>query len=136
MSYAKAYGAAQQYAQVGNEASITDANPHTLIKLLLDGALERIAVAKGNLQRGEVGQKCTAISKAITIVEGLRAALDMGKGGDIARNLDELYEYLGQGLMEANLRNDVTKLEEVAKLLSDIRSAWDAIAPTADRATL
>lgn len=127
MTNSKAYGAAHCYAQVGSEAAVTDADPHHLIKLLLDGALTRIAAAKGHMQRGEVGSKGECIGKAITIVDGLRAALDHDKGGEIARNLGDLYDYMEHGLLEANLRNDLTKLDEMATLLGEIRDAWEAI---------
>ena len=129
-----AYGAAHCYSQMGSEAAVTDADPHQLIKLLLDGVLSRIAAAKGHLQRGGVGPKGECIGKAIMIVDGLRASLDHDKGGEIARNLGDLYDYMEYVLLEANLRNDPAKLDEVAKLLGEIRGAWEAIAPAANRA--
>jgi flagellar protein FliS len=127
MTNPRAYGAAHCYSQVGSEAAVTDADPHHLIKLLLDGALSRIAAAKGHMQRGEVGPKGECIGKAIAIVDGLRAALDHAKGGEIARNLGDLYDYMEHGLLEANLRNDLARLDEVARLLGEIRDAWAAI---------
>ena len=134
MTYSKAYGAAHHYLQVGNEAVVTDADPHRLIQLLLDGALARISAAKGHIQRGEVGPKGECISKAIAIVDGLRASLDYDKGAEIAGNLGALYGYMERVLLEANLRNDLAKLDEVAGLLGEIRDAWAAIAPSGSQA--
>ena len=77
----------------------------------------------------EVSMKGEAIGRAIGIVEGLRDALNMDAGGEVARNLDELYEYAAQRLLEGNLRNDVACLDEIAALLVEIQGAWEAIAP-------
>ena len=131
MNFARAYGAAHAYQNVGAEAAVTDADPHRLIQLLLQGALDRIAVAKGHMQRGEVAPKCECIGKAIDIVGGLRGALDHERGGEIARNLQALYDYAELRLLEANTHNDPARLDEVAQLLGDIKGAWESIAPRA-----
>lgn len=129
MMQARSYGAMRSYADVGAETSVIDADPHHLICLLLDGALGRIAAARGHMQRGEVAQKCEGISKAIGIVVGLRASLNLEQGGEIARNLEALYDYVELRLLEANLKNDADRLDEVMKLLGEVKGAWDAIAP-------
>jgi flagellar protein FliS len=99
--------------------------------MLFEGALEKIAVARGHLVRGEIPQKGRHISWAITIIEGLRASLDMEQGGEIARNLNDLYLYMDRRLVEANLASDAALLDEVSSLLREIKEAWDAIAPRA-----
>ncbi|HJW82359.1 MAG TPA: flagellar export chaperone FliS [Acidiferrobacterales bacterium] len=131
MNQATAYSARQRYQEMGAEAAITDASPHRLIRLLLQGALDRIVAAKGHMQRGEVAPKCECIGKAIDIVGGLRGALDLERGGEIAANLQAIYDYSELRLLEANLHNDAARLDEVARLLGEIRSAWDTIAPAA-----
>lgn len=129
MNLARAYGAMQQYQNVGAQAAVTDADPHHLIQLLLQGVLDRIAAAKGHMQRGEVAPKAECIGKAINIVGGLRGSLNLEAGGEIARNLVTLYDYVELRLLEANLKNDVAQLDEAGRLLGEIKSAWDAIAP-------
>lgn len=129
MNLARAYGAMQQYQSVGAESAVTDANPHHLIQLLLQGALDRIAAAKGHMQRGEVGPKGECIGKAINIVGGLRGSLNLEAGGELARNLEALYDYVELRLLEANTRNEVALLDEAARLISEIKAGWDAIAP-------
>ena len=131
MNFARAYGAAHAYQNVGAEAAVTDADPHRLIQLLLQGAIDRIAVAKGHMQRGEVASKCECIGKAMDIVGGLRGALDHERGGEIAGNLQSIYNYAEQRLLEANAHNDPARLDEVVRLLDDIKGAWEAIAPLA-----
>jgi flagellar protein FliS len=99
-----------------------------LIELMMEGALDRIAKAQGAMQRGEVASKGENVSKAINLIEGLRASLDHNQGAPIAGNLDALYEYMARRLLEANLRNDAALFIEVAGLLRGIHEAWHAIA--------
>lgn len=115
------------YKSVESPASAEYATPHRLIQMLLEGAIEKINLAKGYMQRKEIALKGSHISWAISIIEGLRMSLDQEAGGDIATNLDALYDYMGRRLVEANLRNDTAMLDEVAGLLKEIKMAWDAI---------
>lgn len=119
--------ALNEYKSVGIQSGIADASSHRLIQMLMEGALEKIAFAKGNIERGEIAEKGRNTSFAISIVEGLRTSLDMESGGDIAQNLEALYDYMVRSLMEANSQNDTAKLDEVAGLLGAVKSAWDAI---------
>lgn len=123
--------ALREYGQTHAHGAITDADPHRLVQMLFDGALDAIAQAKGYMARGETPDKGAMISRAIGAVDGLRAALNMDAGGDIARNLRSLYDYMESRLLRANLGNDERALDEVATLLNEIRGAWAAIAPRA-----
>lgn len=127
MNYANAQGAVNQYRRVGVQAGIADASPHRLIQLLMEGALDKISMAKGYLSRGEIAQKGKHISWAISIIEGLRASLDHKGGGELAGNLEALYDYMGRRLLEANLNNDPAILDEVYRLLNEIKQGWDQI---------
>jgi flagellar protein FliS len=127
-----ASGALKQYQQIDVQASVTEASPHALIHLLLKGGLERIAKAKYCMTCGDT-QKGTIISQAISILDGLRNALNMEVGGEISENLDNLYEYCQRRLLKANLSNDMAVLDEVSSLLREIMSAWDAISPANER---
>lgn len=119
------------YKGMSNLGQSTEASPHQLITLLLEGALERLAAAKGAMQHGDIPNKGILISKAIGIIDGLRASLNTEKGGDIANNLNRLYEYMENRLFEANLKNEADYLDEVSDLLKNILSGWQAIAPAA-----
>ena len=127
MNYPSQRNGAQQYKQVGAQSEIASATPHRLIQMLLEGALEKINLAKGYMQRGEIALKGNHISWAISIIDGLRMSLDRDAGGEIADNLDALYDYMGRRLAEANMTNDPALLEEVSGLLLEIKSAWDVI---------
>jgi flagellar protein FliS len=121
------HSALRQYQNVGVKSSVTEADPHTLIRMLFDGALERLSVARGAIERGEAGRKGEALSRVIAIVDTLRVSLDLEGGDELAANLQSLYEYMTDRLVEAN-RTDRTELvTEVASLLRELREAWVAI---------
>ncbi|MCY1417842.1 Flagellar protein FliS [compost metagenome] len=120
--------AMKQYQQVSLEARVAEATPHGLILMLMQGGLERLAQARGAIERGQLAEKGELIGKALGIVSGLREALDMEKGGELAGNLESLYGYITQRLLEANRNNDATILDEVAGLLREVKSGWDQIA--------
>lgn len=122
--------ALKQYRQLGIESEVSNASPHRLIQLLFEGALSRLAAAQGAIERGELSIKGELIGKAIDIVGGLRASLDMS-AGDIPERLDQLYEYINFKLLEASAQNDVEKVNEVIQLLKTVKSGWDEIAPQA-----
>ena len=116
------------YAKVGIETGVISASPHKLIVMLFDGALVSVTAAIMHMKAGDIPAKGAAISKAIMIIDsGLRAALDKKAGGEIAEGLDALYEYMGSRLLQANLKNQVDILEEVQRLLGELRGAWNAI---------
>lgn len=119
----------QAYSQVGIETGIMSASPHQLVLMLFDGALAAIARARHAMSRGEIAEKGAAITKAIDILgSGLKASLDFEQGGELAARLAALYDYMGDRLFHANLKNDEAALEEVQRLLGELRSAWQEIA--------
>lgn len=115
---------AQAYAKTDTYSAIAYADPHTLITQMFDGALKRIAQAKGSISRNMIAEKGENLSKAIAIVGSLEGCLNHQKGGDLSKNLSALYEYMILRLAEANINNDIEKLDEVAKLIHEIKSAW------------
>ena len=127
MSFGNVRSALNQYSQNAVQTGIESASPHRLIQMLMEGALGRIATAKGHMERGEIRQKGEQIGGAISILEGLKASLDHEKGGDIALNLEDLYIYMERRLIEANRGNEPGLLDEVSDLLKQIKEAWDAI---------
>jgi len=121
---------AKAYQDMGSYTGTTDADPHTLIGMLYSGALERIAAAKGAMSSGDVAAKGLLISKAIAIIDGLRAHLDREQGGDLANNLAALYDYAENTLFQANLTNDSAKLDEVSVILTNLYTGWEDIRQT------
>lgn len=131
MNYANAF-AAQQYSQVQVDSGVAYANPHRLVQMLLENAVDRIAIAKGCMRRDRGAEKAGNISRAMAILDGLRMCLDKETGGEIAQNLDDLYDYMSRRLLQANVSNSPAMLDEVHGLLNEIKSAWDAISGVAN----
>jgi len=123
-----AMAAMRQYQTVNTQAQAVDASPHRLIQMLMEGGLTRLAQARGAMEREQFAMKGELIGKAIGIIGGLRGGLDIANGGELALNLDNLYDYMVRRLSEANLKNSVEPLDEVAALLRDVKAGWDAIA--------
>ncbi len=115
------------YQSVGAGGAIGGATREQLVQMLLDGALTRIATAKGHIQRAEAAQKGEQIGKAISIVEELKASLNP-EAGEISANLGDLYSYISGRLLTANTSDDPSILDEVGDLLREIKSAWDVLA--------
>lgn len=116
------------YSKVGVETGITSASPHKLVTMLFDGAILAVFRGKSFMQQGNVAAKGESISKAIAIIEeGLKISLDEETGGELAKNLKSLYEYMSNRLLMANLKNDVEGLDEVARLLGELKLAWEQI---------
>lgn len=123
-----ASSALKQYQSVNTQARVVDASPHRLIQMLMEGGLSRIAQARGAMEREQTALKGELIGKSIAIIAGLRESLDHQQGGELAGNLDSLYEYMIARLTEANVSNEPELLEEVSMLLRNIKQGWDAIA--------
>lgn len=123
-----ATSAIKTYAKIGVESGVSAADPHKLISMLYQGALAALANAKNGIINKDIPAKCSAISKAISIIdEGLNASLDKSVGGELVQNLSSLYEYMIMRLLTANLKNDMGALDEVNRLLSDLKGAWESI---------
>jgi flagellar protein FliS len=116
----------KNYQSIGTQTSIVDADPHRLIQLLFEGASSRIAAAKGHIDLKEYDKKSKQINSGISIIGGLQDSLNL-EAGEIAQNLERLYNYMIRRLFEASVRNDIAMLDEVSKLLNQIKSAWDEI---------
>ncbi|MEZ5525456.1 MAG: flagellar export chaperone FliS [Pseudomonadales bacterium] len=119
--------AIKQYQRVNTQSSIDGASPHQLISMLINGALSRLASAKGCIERRDYAEKGVQLGKSIDIIGGLQSSLDMEAGGDVSANLDALYDYMIRRLSEASRQNDMTIVDEVINLLKDIKQGWDGI---------
>jgi flagellar protein FliS len=119
---------ALMYQQVGVETSVVAASPHTLTLMLYDGLLTQLKLARQALSEGRVADKGRHIGRAAQILdEGLRSALDVKAGGDLALNLRDVYDYAQVRLLQANRHNDPAGLTEVIGLIEPVREAWVAI---------
>ncbi len=120
--------ALRQYQKVNVHAQTSEASPHRLVQMLMEGGLKRIAQAKGAIERNDIPGKGVAIGKAIEIIGGLREGLDMANQADVLARVDNLYVYMMSRLAEANVKSDPKILDEVMSLLLTVKEGWDAIA--------
>jgi len=116
--------ALKQYQSVDLRATIETASPHKLISMLLDGALGSLAKAKGSMEREDIQERTRHLNKASEIVVGLKGSLDLEQGGEVAANLNALYDYMISGIMTANRNSDVEKVQELMNLMLEIKQGW------------
>ncbi len=119
--------AIESYGQVKVSTGVSKSNNVELIQMLFDGLIESLATARGHIQHNNISEKSKAISRASRIVLGLQGALDFDKGGDLANNLNELYNYITRRLLHVNARNDLAALDEIHGLMTEIRGAWETV---------
>ena len=126
--------AIESYGQVKVSTGVSKSNNVELIQMLFDGLIESLATARGHIQHNNISEKSKAISRASRIVLGLQGALDFDKGGDLANNLNELYNYITRRLLHVNARNDLAALDEIHGLMTEIRGAWESVPALIPRA--
>ena len=118
---------AKEYSQVSLQTEIMDADPHKLIQLLLEGALTRLAISKNLIEQGDMSGKNEKIGNVVDIICSLQESLDHERGGEIAGNLERLYDYMTRRLWDANRLNDVDIINEVMSLLLEVKAGWEGI---------
>lgn len=125
---ASSFKAAKEYEEIDLETKVVAASPIQLVILLYDGAISSCKSAVIQIHNKSMEKKGQALTKAIMIIEsGLRVSLDKKAGGEVAENLDAMYQYMSDRLYAANLRAQAEPVQEVIDLLVDLRSAWVAI---------
>ena len=119
---------ASAYQRINVETAVSEASPHQLVNLLLEGLLQNVGAARIAMKNGDIALKGKKINLAVRILdEGLRPALDLAKGGDIAANLNGLYGYCSLRLTEANLRNEDAALADVLRVIEPLADGWKQI---------
>lgn len=107
---------------------IRTATPEMVVVKLYEGALRFIRVARTHQEAGNIAGRASSIAKALAIVNELQHSLNLEVGGEIARNLDALYFFVTDRLLEANLRGTVAPLDAASGVLSTLNEAWVEIA--------
>lgn len=112
------------YQSAAAHGGVAASDPHRLVTMLMDGALERISRARGCMERNDVAEKVRLLNRAVAIIGELHNSLDFSAGGPLASNLGDLYDYMCRCLLQSNATNSVRQLDEVSGLLAGIREAW------------
>lgn len=119
------------YSKDSLRSELSAADPHRIIQMLMQGALDRLARGKGQIERRDLAGKAESLSKASAIINSLSSSLDFEIGGEIAKNLASLYDYMVGRIHDAAVDLDNAAIDEVMFLLGEIKSAWDEIRPVA-----
>lgn len=119
-----------EYQQTNAATAVMDASPHQLTQLLLKAAMDKLSVAVGAVERNDIQLRVASIARAIDIVIELKSTLDVEKGGDVAAELDRLYQFVLDRLLDANLQSDTSKLQAAREIIGTIHEAWVQIAPS------
>lgn len=122
------------YQSVSVHGGVANADPHAMVQMLMDAAAERMATARGCIERGERTRQASLLHSCVMIVGELRGSLNTTEGGPLAQNLSDLYEYMIRQLVLGNARSDASCVLEVSRLLEEVRSAWIAIGPEVRKA--
>ncbi|WP_372766419.1 flagellar export chaperone FliS [Pseudoalteromonas sp.] len=117
----------KNYQKEALKTRIAGADRYQIIQMMLAGAIEKLVMAKVSIERNNLEAKAEHLSKASSIIEGLRSCLDFDVGGEVIENLYSLYTYMIDRLLDASVQNDVVIVEEVSSLIKEIKAGWDAI---------
>ncbi|MGF1703056.1 flagellar export chaperone FliS [Photobacterium makurazakiensis] len=120
----------EAYQQVDVEAQAAAASPYQLVLMLVDGFMDSLTRAEGHMAAERLKEKGEAIGKCIDIIGGLNSALDMRQGGELAQQMNQLYDFCSMRLFEASLHNDATKLAEVRNVMGNIQEGWQNFGAT------
>ncbi|MCC6404297.1 MAG: flagellar export chaperone FliS [Fimbriimonadaceae bacterium] len=111
-------------ANAYQQAAVTTASPLDLVVMLYDAALANIHRAKDAMASGDRFKQNAHLTKAQRIVTELLCALDHDSGGDIAQNLAALYTFAHGRLVEGNMQDDATAVDEAERVIADLRLCW------------
>ena len=121
-------------AEAYRQMNVKSRSPLELVVMLYDGALQALTTAKSAIARDDVAARADAVSRALAILTELQGTLDMKQGGKIAEELDRLYAYAIARLLDVTLKNDMSAVDDVLKVMTPLRDGWAEIAhPTAAR---
>ena len=125
MSYAAVRGVASY-----RQTEVQSRTPLELVTMLYDGALRVLTSARDAIERRDIAARRDSLNKALAIIAELQSTLNMEQGGEVAAELDRLYEYSNLRLLDAAMRNDVAPVDEVRRILEILRDGWATLART------
>jgi len=110
------------------ETDLATATPEMLVVRLYDGAMRFAHQARAHVDAGRAPERARALSRALAIVSELQAVLDHERGGEIARNLHALYDFVTDRLVAANLEERGEPIDQAVGILETLAEGWREIA--------
>lgn len=135
MSYAMQSRMAQQYANTAVETAVSEATPHKLVEMLYSAAIRNLKLTKLFIEQKNYEKKAEFSSKALAILNALKSGVDLNKGGEVARNLFDLYDYCHRVVFRGVARNDIAPIDEVIDYISGLHEAWQQMPENIKRAS-
>lgn len=115
------------YQRVGGRDQATTADPYQLIQMLMNGALQKLANAKGAIERKNYADKSEHLTKALSIVNALQGALDMSMNSEVGNNMYDLYDFVKRQIIEAMVQNSIEAVDSSLRVLRSLKEGWDSI---------
>ncbi|WP_076413076.1 flagellar export chaperone FliS [Shewanella sp. UCD-KL12] len=112
------------YKQTTLDARAAAANPHEMVRMLLDGLLEEMERTRGFMERKSFEDKGKSVNKCLNIVHGLDSMLDLENGGEVATSLNRLYDYCSRQLVAASVENSPSNLDPIIEVITNVREGW------------
>jgi flagellar protein FliS len=110
------------------DQEILTASPARLVAMLYDKAVSCLHDAIAAIEAGDIERRYKSTTRASEIITHLAVTLDMERGGEIAKNLEQLYRFMLKHLLDVNIRNDAKAAADVIKLLEPLRASWHQLA--------
>ncbi|RUO29897.1 flagellar export chaperone FliS [Aliidiomarina sedimenti] len=115
------------YQSVGGRDQATTADPYQLIQMLMNGALQKLAISKGAMERKDLETKSENLTKALSIVSALQEGLDMTVDSEVVNNMFDLYDYMKRQIVEAMAENKLEAVDNCLLVMRNLKEGWDAI---------
>jgi len=109
------------------KTNVMTADPKKLVLLCYEGAIDNLKIGKNKIIEKDYEGKCRALTRAQDIIGELLNSLNFEKGGSIANGLDSLYNYMLRTIIHADFKNDISAIDEVVRLLTELKGAWEEI---------
>ena len=109
------------------KVNVTTSNSVQLIVMCYEGAINNLKIAKQKYIDNDFEAKAKAIKKFMDIIAELQCALDFKKGAEVAKNLDAIYSFMTQKIIQADMEGELTAMDSVIDMLSELLSAWETL---------
>src|SRR3989304_986453 len=123
----------RRYTDAYKQAAVATTDQGRLIVMLYDGAIKFLTIAIERMSKNDAFGVNTHLIKGKSVIAELMASLNLEQGGEIALNLQRLYAYMFNQLIDANVGKDPGKVRHVIDLLRELRTGWQSI-PVAGKA--
>ena len=106
------------------QTAVTTASKEQVLIMLYEGAIKYLKKASESCQKNDLAGKGVAVGKAHDIINELSNTLDFAIGGDVAKNLERIYSFAIDQIVQGNLNNEAARFDQARKLLETLLEGW------------